>query len=325
MRSYLGVDGGGTKTALCVLSETGEQRASLQAPSCYYLESGTIEGPALVERVLKAAVGEVCAAAGISPSEVDFAFFGLPGYGEVTADLAVLDALPARILGHRRYRCDNDMVCGWAGSLGLADGINVISGTGSITYGRRGEASARVGGWGELFGDEGSGYWIGIRALQACSQMSDGRLPPGPLAELVTAELELVAPLELVDVVHRRWGGDRRRIAALSMLVVEAARRDDRVAADILREAAAELVRMVETTRRALGFEETEPVQVSYSGGVFAADEVRQEFHDRMSTLSVDYDLRAPLLSPVLGAAVFAAKLDDPALARRLVLATQVA
>jgi N-acetylglucosamine kinase-like BadF-type ATPase len=133
--------------------------------------------------------------------------------------------------------------------------------------------------------------------------------------------------LSLVKVVHRRWGGDRRRIAALSTLVVEAARRDDRAAAAILREAASELVRMVETGRRALGFEETEPVPDSYSGGVFAADQVRQEFRDRMSALSVDYDLRAPLLSPVLGAAGYAAKLDDAAFAPSLVQmlgATQV-
>ncbi len=319
MKTYLGVDGGGTKTALIVLSETGEHLASVQAPSCYYLESANTEGPALVERVLTTAVGEVCDEAGIAPAEVDFAFFGLPGYGEAAVDITFLNALPARVLGHRRYGCDNDMVCGWAGSLGLADGVNVISGTGSITYGRRGEASARVGGWGELFGDEGSGYWIGIRALQACSQMSDGRLEAGPLGELVTAELALTAPLELVDVVHHRWGGDRRRIAALSTLVVEASRRDDRVAADILRDAAGELVRMVETGRRLLGFDQTEPVAVSYSGGVFAADEVRAEFVEQMSAAGATYDLRTPLLSPVLGAAVYAAMLDDPVVARRLV------
>jgi N-acetylglucosamine kinase-like BadF-type ATPase len=323
MRSYLGVDGGGTKTALCVLSESGELLASLQAPSCYYLEAAITEGTALVERVLTEAVAEVCSSAGVPPIELTSAFFGLPGYGEAAADVEVLDSLPATILGHRRYCCDNDMVCGWAGSLGLADGINVVSGTGSILYGRRGSASARVGGWGELFGDEGSGYWIGIRALQACSQMRDGRLEAGLLADLVTERLALASPLELVDVVHRRWGGDRRRIAALSRLVVDAARRGDRVAAGILDAAAGELVRMVETSRRLLGFGDSEPVPVSYSGGVFAADEVQQGFGDRLTALSADYDVRTPMLSPVIGAAVYAAHRDDPAIARRLVSAVR--
>ncbi|HEY7009469.1 MAG TPA: hypothetical protein VH395_11040 [Jatrophihabitantaceae bacterium] len=48
---------------------------------------------------------------------------------------AVLDAMPRTALGHDRYRCDNDMVCGWAGTLGGEDGINVVAGTGSIGYG----------------------------------------------------------------------------------------------------------------------------------------------------------------------------------------------
>ena len=71
-----------------------------------------------------------------------------------------LDAMPAALLGHRRYRCGNDMVCAWAGSLGGEDGINIVAGTGSIGYGERAGASARAGGWGEVFGDEGSAYWI---------------------------------------------------------------------------------------------------------------------------------------------------------------------
>ena len=73
------------------------------------------------------------------------------------------------------------MVCGWAGSLAGEDGINVISGTGSMTYGERHGTGHRVGGWGELFGDEGSAYWIAAQGLNAFSRMSDGRLARGPL------------------------------------------------------------------------------------------------------------------------------------------------
>ena len=86
------------------------------------------------------------------------------------------------MLGHDRYSCDNDMVCGWAGSLAGEDGINVISGTGSMTYGERQGVGHRVGGWGELFGDEGSAYWIAAQGLNAFTRMSDGRLPHGPAA-----------------------------------------------------------------------------------------------------------------------------------------------
>ena len=315
MNVFLGVDGGGTSTALCLISADGELLAGLEAPSCYYLGVEAVEGRQRVTRVLGEAVPAVLASAGVVASAVTAAFFGLPAYGEVSADVPWLDAAPGTVLGHARYRCDNDMVCGWAGSLGLADGINVISGTGSMTYGRRGELGVRVGGWGELFGDEGSGYWIGARGLQAFGQMSDGRRPAGPLLDLLREHLQLVADLDAVDLVLNRWRGSRREIAALSRVVVEAARCDDQAARSILADAAAELVRLVEATRRRLGFTPADTVAVSYSGGVFAASEVLDLVRQRLAAGGHPFELRAPLLPPVLGAALYAAQLAGRPLA----------
>jgi N-acetylglucosamine kinase-like BadF-type ATPase len=301
---YLGVDGGGSGTALCLVSASGEVLARTLAPSCYYLDAGCEEGVALVERVLTAAVTEICALAWIEPAAVTWAFFGLPAYGEVSADVPVLDAAPRAVLQHDRYRCDNDMVCGWAGSLALADGINVISGTGSMTYGRSGDVGVRVGGWGELFGDEGSGYWIGVRGLQAFAQMSDGRLPVGPLHSLLREQLQLGSDLDVIDVVLNRWRQSRREVAALSRVVVQAARLGDAAAVRIVDEAATELVRLVDTTRDRLDLSGTVPV--SYSGGVLTAPEVLKAFTAR---LEGSYELREPQYSPVVGAALYAAAL----------------
>lgn len=319
MSVYLGVDGGGTKTALCLVTGAGEVLARHEAPGCYYL--GSPAGVGLVAAVLDDAVPAVCARAGVDPSEVGYGFFGLPVYGEVPGDVSALDAAPRNALGHDRYRCDNDMVCGWAGSLGLEDGINVVSGTGSISYGQRGDRTARVGGWGELFGDEGSGYWIAVRGLQSGAQMSDGRLPVGPLLTLLRGRLGLEQDLDLVDVVLSRWRSDRRRVAALSRLVVEAARLGDAVAAEILVAAATELARLVDATRVRLGFPAGEEVPVSYSGGVFSAPEVVAAFTGRLAS-SGPYVLTVPRFSPAVGAALYAARLAGrplgPAALRRL-------
>lgn len=307
MNIFLGVDGGGTKTALCLISEAGEVLAHLDAPGTYYLDAASEEGVGLVGRVLGEAVPAVCAAAGREPSEIAFAFFGLPAYGEVSADMSALDAAPRSALGHGRYRCANDMLCAWAGSLGLEDGINVVSGTGSMTYGSWGDQSVRVGGWGELFGDEGSGYWIGVRGLQAFTQMSDGRLPGGPLLDVLRERLTLDSDLAVIDVVLNRWRGDRREVASLSRTVVEAAHRGDTVAEGILAAAADQLVRLVDTTRRRLQVPPGETVPVSYSGGVFSAIEVRTAFEQRLSASTARFDLRTPRYPPVLGAALYAA------------------
>lgn len=303
---FLGVDGGGTKTALCLVTADGEVVATLQAPSCYYLGSG--QGTELVGRVLRGAVADVCRLAGVTPAEITYGFFALPSYGEVSADVPALDAAPSTALGHDRYACGNDMVAGWAGSLGAVDGINVVSGTGSICYGERAGRHVRVGGWGELFGDEGSGHWIGLHGLQAFSQMSDGRLAPGPLLEAMREHLSLADDLDVLAVTMVEWRGDRRRIAALSRIVGEAAERGDEHARAILVAAAAELVSLVETARRRLGFAD-EDVPVSHSGGVFSSPVVRDEFARLLAETDPGFTLLEPMVSPVVGAALYAARL----------------
>jgi len=87
-------------------------------------------------------------------ADVDFAFFGLPAYGEDTTLIRELDQLPRRCLPANAFLCGNDMICGWAGSLLCRDGISIVAGTGSICYGERNGSIARCGGWGELFSDE---------------------------------------------------------------------------------------------------------------------------------------------------------------------------
>jgi N-acetylglucosamine kinase-like BadF-type ATPase len=304
---FLGVDGGGTKTALCLVTDDGRVAATLRAPSCYYL--GKREGVALVERVLRHGVAAVCRLAGIAPAEIAYGFVALPGYGEVSADIPALDAVPRAVLGHDRYACGNDMVAGWAGSLGAVDGINVVSGTGSICYGERAGRRVRVGGWGELFGDEGSGHWIGLRGMQVFSQMSDGRLPPGPLLDLVRTHLRPAADLDVIAITMVRWRTNRRRVAALSTVVAEAADRGDGQACAILSEAAANLVSLVDTARRRLGYAGGEAVPVSHSGGVFSVARVRDEFVRLLTETRTDHQFRQPLHPPVVGAALYAAKL----------------
>jgi N-acetylglucosamine kinase-like BadF-type ATPase len=304
MSLFLGVDGGGSKTAFVLANDAGQVLAEAQAPSCYYFSDGI----GLVEDVLGQGIGEVCRQASVDPGSITQAFFGLPSYGEVSADVEKLDAIPRNLLGHSRYTCDNDMVCGWAGSLGGADGINVISGTGSMTYGERDGRGCRVGGWGELFGDEGSAYWIAVRGLNAFTRMSDGRLPRGPLYEVFKARLGIAGDLDLIDVVVNRWQGRRAAIADLSKTVVQADSLGDPAAGAILTEAGAALVEIVNATRDNLGFRPEDSVPVSYSGGMFTADALRRGFERMLVAQSPRYELRPPAFDPGLGAVLYAAK-----------------
>ena len=300
---FLGVDGGGTKTHFVLVDAQGHVAGSCEGPSAYHLQIG-IEG---LHEALAQGIAAVCDQTAIMPAGVTYAFFGLPAYGEDSAAQPQLDALPAPLLGHARYACGNDMVCAWAGSLAGADGINIVAGTGSGAYGERRGKSARAGGWGEVFGDEGSAYWIAVQGLNAFTRMSDGRLSRGPLYEHLRTSFGLNEDLDLCAKTMNAH--TRTSIAALAQLVTRAAEDGDSIAARIFEDAARELAVAVEAVRRALEFEANEAVPLSYSGGVFAAGSLILVPFRRELAASVRYDIRAPLLAPSLGAAVYAAKL----------------
>jgi N-acetylglucosamine kinase-like BadF-type ATPase len=309
-RFFLGVDGGGTKTHFVLVDAQGDVAASCEGPSAYHLQIG-IEG---LRDVLAQGIAAVCGQAAITPADVTYAFFGIPAYGEDSAAQPHLDALPTPFLRHSRYTCGNDMVCAWAGSLAGADGINIVAGTGSGAYGEHRGKSARAGGWGELFGDEGSAYWIAIQGLNAFTRMSDGRLSRGPLYDHLRTSFGLNEDLDLCAKTMNAH--TRTSIAALAQLVTHAAEDGDSIAMRIFEDAARELAAMVETVRRALEFEANEAVPLSYSGGVFTAGTFILAPFRRELAASVRYDIRAPLLAPGLGAAIYAAKLAGEPLSR---------
>jgi len=302
MALFLGVDAGGSKTAFVLLDGDGQVVAETRGPSGYYFGSG-IE---TVATVLADGLAQVTALAGVHTDEIDYAFFGLPGYGEVAADTDRLGVIPRGLLGHDRYICDNDMIGGWAGSLGGYDGVNVISGTGSMVYGERLGATCRVGGWGELFGDDGSAYWIASRGLNAFSRMSDGRLPRGPLYDIVRERVGITRDLDLVGVVMDQWRGARSEIARLSKAVVEADAAGDPAAAAILADACHELTELVGAARDLLGYTGTEAMPVSYSGGMFTAPSFLTGFTAALEARGPGYRLQPPMFGPGIGSALYA-------------------
>jgi N-acetylglucosamine kinase-like BadF-type ATPase len=302
---FLGVDGGGTKTRFALMSQR-KLVAEVQLGTSYHPDVG-LDG---VGDVLAEGVVQVLSRAGIDASQIAHAFFGLPAYGEDNRATPVLRALPATILGHERYTCDNDMVCGWAGSLGAEDGINVVAGTGSIGYGQRRGRAARAGGWGEAFSDEGSAYWIAMQGLNAYSRMSDGRLPRGPLYALVNESLNLEDDLELCAQVYGPGARSRGELAQLSPLVAKAAALGDAAALDIYARAGRELAQIAIALREKLGFESNEAVKLSYSGGAFSAGDVLlAPFRATLASAGAAFEIRQPLYDPHVGAALYAAKL----------------
>jgi N-acetylglucosamine kinase-like BadF-type ATPase len=307
VRTYLGVDGGGSKTEFVLIDESGRVLATRREGPAYHLETGVDA----LKAMLADGIHATLAHGAVAPAELTFAFLGLPAYGEDSRLLAILDRAASPVLPQERYRCANDMVCGWAGALGGRDGINVVAGTGSIAYGEFAGRSARAGGWGELFSDEGSAYWVAREGLTLFSRMSDGRVEPGPLHRLIRDHFQLRGDLDLCAAIYGPPALTRSGIAGLAPIVAEAARVGDAQSRRLFDSAARELAALVDLVREKLNAPHDLVLPASYSGGMFQfGDLVLDPLRSALNSSARAYEFTAPRLSPGGGAALYAAKLS---------------
>jgi N-acetylglucosamine kinase-like BadF-type ATPase len=261
----LGIDGGGTKTVawLAPLHKPDAQargETDLLAdggPSpalrdCDPLGRGTA-GPGNPRAVgfeaaqvnIDTAIGAAFAAAGLARAPVAAACFGLAGCGRAEEQ----DRMAA--WARQRRIADRVLVCGDAEPILAAAspenwGIALISGTGSLAWGRNREGQvARCGGWGYLLGDEGSGYAIALAALRAVVRAADSRSPATALSPALQSKLGAANPAELVSRVYAAEMNPKR-LAALASVVFDLSDRD-RTAASIVSAAAGDLSWLIES------------------------------------------------------------------------------
>ena len=267
MKYYIGVDGGGTKTAVCAAAADASFIFTEQTGSASWREYG-------IEHVIKK-IGDVIK---ILPISNDWStagiVMGLPCFGESeNGDRELEKAVHCAFPGVPVY-LTNDVEVGWAGSLGLRPGVNVVAGTGSIAFGRNesGETT-RCGGWSEFFGDEGSCYWIGRKVLQLFSKQADGRLPKDELYDMIYTKWGLKNDFDAIDLIHNEYMENRDKVAALQVIAKEAAFAGSNSTKALYKEAAGELCSLVAAICNKLKFDR-HPFPVSYSGGLFKAGDL---------------------------------------------------
>ena len=236
---------------------------------------------------------------------------GLPCYGESEAGDKGLQKAIAEGFSPVPVYITNDVEVGWAGSLGLEPGINVVAGTGSIAYGKdeTGQA-ARCGGWSEFFSDEGSCYSIGRKALQLFSKQADGRVPRDELYSIFREGLKLENDFDLIDIVHGQYIGSRDKVASLQLLARDAALAGSNSAKSLYVAAAKELCCLVGAISSTLDFKHN-PYMVSYSGGLFkTGDLILPYFFEGIEALGGKPV--SPKFEPAYGALLLAFEKSNP-------------
>ncbi len=299
---WLGVDGGGTNTRAALIDSAGNVRGEGNAQGANFLRVGLTNA---VQHVVTA-VERACSSAGIERSRIAGACFGLAGVGNAKHRRQMHDAL-FEALSVETMSIETDARVALAGATNLEPGVVIIAGTGSIAYGMndRGEY-ARAGGWGPAMGDEGSGHYIGRRALEAVVSAFDHRAPETGLTDDVCRHFGVTSPSELPLVIYDSPTEVMREIAQLSRLVVTAARDGDVVARGILTDAAIELARAVAAVIERLKMRH-QSFRVAYVGGVFnAGDMVIGPMSESIRIVAPHAIVAPPLFPPVIGAAKLA-------------------
>jgi len=299
---WLGVDGGGTNTRAAIINREGNVSGEGNALAANFLRVGLSDA---VEHVTSA-VEQACSVAGIDRSQIQAACFGLAGVGNAKHRRQMHDAL-LRALQIDAMSVETDARVALAGATNLEPGVVIIAGTGSIAYGMndRGEY-ARAGGWGPAMGDEGSGHYIGRRALEAVVSAFDHRAPETSLTRDVCRHFGVTSPSELPPVIYDSPTEIMREIAQLSRIVVKAARGGDIVSRGILTDAAIELARAVAAVIERLKMRH-QSFRVAYVGGVFnAGDMVITPMSESISVVAPHATVAPPLFPPVIGAAKLA-------------------
>ena len=310
---YLGIDGGGTKTT-CAVGDELRLLATATAGPSNVVRVGEVQA----RKSLQQAVGQACAAAGITPAQVQRTCVGGSGAARpelaeiVRRSLAEILSTPIDVVG--------DMQIALEAAFDTGSGVIVIAGTGSIAYGRDQQGrTVRAGGWGFAIGDEGSAHWIGRTAVSAVLRAADvgafdvDRFESSPV-ELHEGTPKTGACSSFTETLCRVWGMrslvDLARAANsipppdFAALFPAVAASEDELARQVLTRAGNELAQVaVVVVNRLFPKDDASPVRVAMTGGVFRhAPLVRQVFYNELRRLEPCAEVNPQVIEPVEGA-----------------------
>jgi glucosamine kinase len=293
MAFVLGIDGGGSKTAAAV--SNGASMFTTCAPRGCNLNSVSTENARLA---LAEAVHGALSSAGISAGEVVSVCAGVAGAASPDVAAKIAELL-AGLLPRASVRVVGDTVIALEAAFSGGAGVVCISGTGSVAFGRnaRGEIT-RAGGWGRLVSDEGSGHWIGQRAVAKCLRAMD----QGRSSQLVTAIMEHWHIVTREQLVQRCHSEPIPNFAELFPVVLQVAETGDPLASEILTAAGFELARITQVVLRRL-WSGRSIQQVAVTGSVFAhSARIRQVFTNVIRADRSEVQIRLSGRQPFEGA-----------------------
>ena len=301
MDLFLGIDGGQSSTTAVIGDASGRVVGHGRGGPCNHVKTG--DGREKFTGAILGCVTLACGEAGVTLAETRFAAL-CAGFSGGPADK---EALLQELVPSELAFVTHDGLIALSGATAGVPGIIAIAGTGQMSFGRNAEGqTARAGGWGYVFGDEGGGFDLTRQALRAILRQHEGW---GHRTALHDRLLKETGCTDANELLHRFYSSDypRPRIAALSRLVDEVAIEGDAVAQAILSNAAHHLAAYASAVYAQL-FTEPEPVVVAPIGGVWNSEIIRHKFH-QLIALTDGQKVIAPRYGPAAGALIEAYRL----------------
>lgn len=289
----IGIDGGGSKTHAMVADEQGRVIAEASGPASAVRPGQAEQSAEVIAEVVRDALAS-CEMSQVVPRAL---CVGVAGAGREAERLALHEALMSRDLASEVI-VQSDFSIALDDAFGDGPGVLLISGTGSVAFGRGpAGAAARCGGWGPVAGDEGSGAWIGRRALSVVTAAADGREPETALTGAVLTAAQVN---ETQDLVAWAAGATPAILATLAPVVLSVAEQGDLRANALVSLAVEELALHVRALARQLFGDERAALPIALSGGMLrAGSPLRKRLEHRLKSAVPGGQIQA---SPVIAA-----------------------
>ncbi|WP_019243304.1 MULTISPECIES: N-acetylglucosamine kinase [Bacillus] len=250
MYPLLAIDGGGTKTLAVLTDCTGKIIGRGKAGASNYHGVGEERAKQSLQVAIEEAINNT-EMNEWDNRRIERAVFAIAGIDterdEGIAKTIVEEALKNLSIEVETLYVENDCLSAMLGATGQCPGGLMIAGTGSIVYAHDGKGHiVRVGGWGHLLGDEGSGYWIGMQAIQIAMRMHDGREQKSELYTLLLRHFDFDSAEELCDWMYSSHFSVKK-VANLAVIVHKAALSGDKISEKILLQASEQLAELLIT------------------------------------------------------------------------------
>jgi N-acetylglucosamine kinase-like BadF-type ATPase len=298
MQDYvIGIDGGGTKTEICVSDREKNILLRFQGGAINYNGQSEAAVNDNIQNIFQKIRGE-----GFQPEACLQICIGVAGISNPTVKSRILKQVQSfdfqcnlKILG--------DQETALAGALNNLPGIILIAGTGSVCYGKAFDGTEyRAGGYGHMIDDAGSGYAIARDILAAVVRAQDGRGEKTVLTELVYRYLKLSSINELIGFLYDP-SRSKKEIARLSVLIMEAYSLGDKAAIHIVNQTASDLVELSAAVLKQM----QTASRLAVSGSILMKnEEIYIKFNDRMAEAYPELEIVKPYQDAAYGAVLLA-------------------